>query len=87
MNTSILINAQDVQLRYSHSFKGRGGWHINCEVTPYMEDSETFTIYATCSQFIDELSELDSWEDKQALYHENFFYKFEYIIATHYQHC
>jgi hypothetical protein len=60
---------------FSHSFKGKGGWNVDCEVT-YKNKKKTFVSFTTNSEFIDSIKELKtdnaSWEAIQNVYAERF---------------
>lgn len=71
---------QDVFVHYSHKFKGRGGWIVECNVN--CDNVKTvFTTYTTDSMFIDKLRDMRdddaAHEDIQMEYHNRFFHEFE----------
>lgn len=67
-----------LNLYFSNTFKGRGGWNINLEVNG---GKFKIHIYTTSSHFIDGLSRLraedESWDTIQNYYGENFLHLFE----------
>lgn len=74
----------EVDLYFSHEFKGRGGWDIKCEVA-FNSHKDTFRVYTTDSQFIDHLSDMKadnvSFEEIQNTYFERFFPSIEEKIS------
>ena len=72
----------DVNLYFSHTFKGRGGWDINCEAS-YKGEKLKIHAYTTDSMFIDKVqgmksSETDaSWEEIQQTYSDAYLSDFE----------
>lgn len=52
----------DVNLYFSHTFKGRGGWDINCEAS-YKGEKLKIHVYTTDSMFIDKIQGMKSMEE------------------------
>lgn len=52
----------DVNLYFSHTFKGRGGWDINCEAS-YTGEKLKIHVYTTDSMFIDKIQRMKSMEE------------------------
>ena len=52
----------DVNLYFSHTFKGRGGWDINCEAS-YKGEKLKIHAYTTDSMFIDKVQGMKSMEE------------------------
>lgn len=67
--------AFDIETYYTHSFKGRGGWDINCEVS-FMGHKKTFREFTTDATFIDQISDMKSndasWDDIQEKYADQY---------------
>lgn len=83
MNTTITTESgkqYEIDLYFSNTFKGRGGWNINLEANYKREKFKT-NIYTTNSQFLDELSRLkaedESWDTIQQFYADEFLHLFE----------
>jgi hypothetical protein len=53
-----------IWVTFETEFKGRGGWNLIAHVD-YEGQKSTFTRYITDSMFIDSLSDIDSYDDKQ----------------------
>ena len=49
----------DLNLYFSHTFKGRGGWNINLEASYNGEKFKSYT-YTTDSMFIDKIQRMKS---------------------------
>jgi hypothetical protein len=60
-----------IETYFTHEFKGRGGWNINCEAS-FKGEKKTFRHYTNDSMFIDQISamkaENDSWDEIQEAY-------------------
>lgn len=52
----------DLNLYFSHTFKGRGGWNINIEAECKGQKFKTYT-YTTDSMFIDKVQGMKSMEE------------------------
>lgn len=52
----------DLNLYFSHTFKGRGGWDINCEAS-YNGEKLKIRAYTTDSMFIDKVQGMKSMEE------------------------
>lgn len=65
------IENTEVTLHYSFERMGRGHYKVICEAD-FLNDKYRYTVVTTDSQFIDELSECDSFEEKQAMFAERF---------------
>ena len=79
MNTTIKNHKGEqfeIETYFDQTFKGRGGWNINCEVS-YKGNRKTFHHYTTDSMFVDEISDMKadnySWGEIQAAYKEKAF--------------
>ena len=81
MNTTISVNGknEDAICFFANSRKGYGQWSIEC-MTYCKGESKTFSIHSTDSRFIDNLSELESTQEKQQFYYDTFFRTFEECI-------
>jgi len=53
-----------IYVTFETEFKGRGGWNLIAHVD-YEGQKSTHTRYITDSMFIDSLSEIESYDDKQ----------------------
>jgi len=72
-------NIINVDVYFSHTFKGRGGWHINLEATLEGEKFNSH-VYTTDAQFIDALNDLKNegtWDEVQAYYSDTFLSDFD----------
>lgn len=69
MKTTILNT--EVSLDYSFERMGRGHYKVICQAE-FLNEKYRYTAVTTDSQFIDELSECDSFEEKQAMFLERF---------------
>ena len=65
-----------IDVYFYQEFKGRGGWHIKCEVA-FKSDKKIFSHYTTDSMFFDEISDMkandNSWYEIQNAYKEKSF--------------
>jgi len=73
-----------VRTEFTHSFKGKGGWDINCQAT-YAGHNKTFKTYTTDTKFIDIINDMKggaySWLDVQNTYFNEFIDTFKERIV------
>ena len=65
------IENTEVTLHYSFERMGRGHYKVICEAG-YLNHNVQYTAVTTDSEFIDELSECDSFEEKQKMLAKRF---------------
>jgi hypothetical protein len=69
----------EVELYFTNKFQGRGGWDVVLEIE-YKNNKKTIKTYTTDADFIDDLREDVSFEEKQNMYFDKFFTDFDEII-------
>ena len=74
-----IIENTEVTLHYSFERMGRGHYKVICEAE-FLDQKKTLKTVTTDSQFIDELSECDTFEEKQEKFNDKFFDIFEAMI-------
>ena len=82
MNTTISAEAGNrngiihgefpIFVTFETKFKGRGGWNLIAHVD-YEGQTSTHTTYTTDSSFIDSLSDIDTYDEKQLALMERMF--------------